>query len=93
MRPIIVPLSAAIAVGQALALTPALAQIQQLPSTSRSEAQTNAIAGSLDAQAQGRAATQQNQFEVNSLRTQNSMRPLGGEVVAPPIAGPAPVRR
>lgn len=76
----------------ALLTTPALAQIQQLPATSRSEAQTNAIAGSLQAQGQSRNAAQQNQFEINSLRTQNDMRATSPIVTAPPIVGPAPVR-
>lgn len=75
-----------------LGAAPAVAQIQQRPATSRSEAQTNAIAGSLQAQGQNRNAAQQNQFEINSLRTQNDMRATSPIVTAPPIVGPAPVR-
>ena len=74
----------------ALSAAPGSAQIQQLPATSRSEAQTNAISRSLGEQGQDRSSTQQNQFEINSLRTDNSIRPV---VTAPPIAGPAPFRR
>ena len=73
-----------------LSAVPGLAQIQQLPATSRSEAQTNAISRSLGEQGQDRAAAQQNQFEINSLRTESSVRPA---VTAPPIVGPAPLRR
>lgn len=81
----------------ALALTavalPAAAQIEQLPATSRSEANTNAIGQSLEAQGRSRGVQQQNQFEINSLRTENSVRSVAPPVVvAPPIAGPAPVR-
>ena len=70
---------------------PALAQIERLPETSRSEAQSNAINNSLNAQSRSRLQKQQNQFEVNSLRNENS-RSAAPIVVAPPIAGPAPIR-
>lgn len=72
----------------------ALAQIAVLPETSRAEAQSSAINNSLAAQGQNRAASQQNQFEVNSLRNESAIRSAPAPVVvAPPIAGPAPVRR
>lgn len=87
MRPILAALSLV-----ALA-SPALAQVERLPTTSRSEAQVNAINNSLLSEGQNRAAVQQNQFEINSLRTQDSLRATAPIVVAPPIAGPAPVGR
>ncbi|MGA0597217.1 hypothetical protein [Enterovirga sp. CN4-39] len=67
--------------------TPALAQIERLPETSRSEAQAGAINRSLDAQSRSRIQTQQNQFEINSLRNESS-RATAPIVVAPPIAVP-----
>jgi hypothetical protein len=73
------------------AITPALAQIAVLPETSRSEAQSGAINRSLDVQGRSRLQNQQNQFEINSLRNEGS-RTAAPVVVAPPIAGPAPVR-
>ena len=72
--------------------TPVLAQIERLPETSRSEAQSNAINNSLNAQSRSRLQNQQNQFEVNSLRNENAIRSTAPIVVAPPIAGPAPIR-
>ena len=87
MRPILAVLALA-----ALA-SPALGQIERLPTTSRSESQVNAINNSLLREGQNRAAAQQNQFEINSLRTQESLRATAPIVIAPPIAGPAPVGR
>ena len=90
MRPFLTraALSAALLTGAAAG---AQAQIQQLPSTSRGEAQSNAINNSLSVQQQNRAADQQTQFEVNSLRNQSSRSVSPPSVVvAPPIAGPRP---
>jgi P pilus assembly chaperone PapD len=70
---------------------PAYAQIAVLPETSRSEAQSGAINRSLEVQGRSRLQTQQNQFEINSLRNEGA-RTAAPVVVAPPIAGPAPVR-
>lgn len=79
-----------VAIGWALAGT-AAAQIQQLPATSRGEAQSNAINNSLAVQGQNRAAEQQNQFEINSLRNGASRTVTPPPVViAPPIAGARP---
>lgn len=68
---------------------PAAAQYD--PMASRAENQVNSLNRSMSAQEQNRAATQQNQFEVNSLRNTLS-RP-----VPPPIGTQAapglPVRR
>jgi P pilus assembly chaperone PapD len=73
---------------------PALAQIERLPTTSRAEAQANAINNSLVNEGRNRAAAQQNQFEINSLRNESSRAVIAPPiVVAPPIAGPAPVGR
>jgi hypothetical protein len=71
---------------------PASAQIERLPETSRSEAQSGAINRSLESQGRARVQTQQNQFEINSLRNENAIRSTAPIVVAPPIAGPAPIR-
>lgn len=89
VRPLVL---AAIALS-AIAL-PAVAQIERLPATSRSEANTNAIGNSLESQGRSRGVEQQNQFEINSLRSENSVRSIAPApiVIAPPIAGPAPVR-
>ncbi|NNM71501.1 hypothetical protein [Enterovirga aerilata] len=70
----------------ALAAAPAFAQIERLPETSRSEAQSNAINNSLNAQSRSRIQTQQNQFEINSLRNENAIRSAPPPVVAPPVA-------
>ena len=79
------------AIAAALAgITPALAQIERLPETSRSEAQSGAINRSLDTQGRSRIQSQQNQFEINSLRN-DSVR-SAPVVTAPPIAGPSPIR-
>lgn len=83
-----------IAMSSFLAPCAAFAQIAVLPETSRAEAQSSAINNSLAAQGQNRAAAQQNQFEVNSLRNEGAIRSAPAPIVAaPPIAGPAPVRR
>jgi hypothetical protein len=84
----IIGLAAAATLGAA---APAFAQIERLPETSRSEAQANGINRSLDMQGRSRVQSQQNQFEINSLRNESS-RSAAPIVVAPPIAGPAPVR-
>lgn len=75
----------------AASAVPASAQIERLPETSRSEAQSGAINRSLEAQGRSRVQSQQNQFEINSLRNESS-RTAAPVVVAPPIAGPAPIR-
>ena len=67
----------------------ALAQIQQLPETSRSEAQSQSLNNSLVNQGQYRGDAQQTQFEVNALRNQQSRTVSPPVVAAPPIAGPA----
>ena len=56
----------------AAALVPslALAQVERLPSMSRAERQILENNRALDLQQQQRSLTQQNQFEVNSLRNQ-----------------------
>ena len=63
------------------AAAPALAQIEQLPSTSRGEAQVNSLNRSMSNDQQNRGASQQNQIELNSLRLQQSR---------PPVSLPAP---
>ena len=83
MRITTIGLAAAAALAGA---APAFAQIERLPETSRSESQANAINRSLDRQGQSRLQSQQNQFEVNSLRNENSVRSSAPIVVAPPIA-------
>ena len=88
MRIIIVGTALAAALATA---APALAQIERLPETSRSEAQASGINRSLNVQGQSRLQNQQNQFEINSLRNESS-RSAAPIVVAPPVAGPAPVR-
>ena len=50
------------------AVTPANAQTERLPLTSRAEAQVNGINRSLAIQQQLRTQSQQTQFEVNQLR-------------------------
>jgi hypothetical protein len=89
MRFIIIGVAAASALALAL---PAAAQIERLPETSRSEAHSSAINNSLAAQGRARVQSHQDQFEINSLRTENSMRSVAPIIVAPPIAGPAPIR-
>ena len=68
---------------------PALAQVQQLPATSRAENQVNSLNRSMETQQQNRAAAQQNQFEVNSLRNAQS-RPA---VTPAPVPAPVIIRR
>lgn len=73
---------------------PASAQIQTLPETSRSQGQANSINENLANQGQNRSAVQQNQFEINSLRTTPGMgAPPPPAVGGPGVVGPAPVRR
>ncbi|MDB5557780.1 MAG: hypothetical protein JWQ36_714 [Enterovirga sp.] len=87
MRSITFGLAAAAALAGA---APVLAQIERLPETSRSEAQSGAINRSLDVEGRSRIQSQQNQFEINSLRN-DSVR-SAPVVTAPPIAGAAPIR-
>jgi hypothetical protein len=54
----------------ALATTAALAQVERLPTTSRAERQIIENNRALDLQQQQRSFSQQNQFEINSLRKQ-----------------------
>ena len=54
----------------ALAPSFAAAKVERLPTTSRAERQIIDNNRSLELQQQQRAVTQQNQFEVNSLRNQ-----------------------
>jgi hypothetical protein len=54
----------------ALATTAAIAQVERLPMTSRAERQIIDNNRALDLQQQQRSFTQQNQFEINSLRNQ-----------------------
>ena len=68
---------------------PGSAQIERIPETSRSEAQSNAISRSLEAQGRSRNQVQQNQFEINSLRNENAIRSTAP--IAPPIVV-APIR-
>lgn len=83
---------AGIAVAIAAAAGPASAQIQQLPATSRAEAQTNAINNSLATQQQTRGIVQQNQFETNAIRSDLSRpsvalpTPVAPAIVAPGVA-------
>jgi hypothetical protein len=89
MRPILLTLAAL-----AVSTLPAAAQIQPLPETSRSEAQSNALNNALVREGQSRGVTEQNQFEINALRNQSSRAVSSPPiVVAPPIAGPGPVNR
>lgn len=72
----------------------ASAQIQTLPETSRSQGQANSINENLASQGQNRGVVQQNQFEINSLRTTPGMgAPPAPGVSGPGVVGPAPVRR
>ena len=78
MRTIVKALLAAACV----AAGPAVAQIQQLPATSRAESQTNSLNNSLATQSQNRGVQQQNQFENNAIR---------GELSRPSPGLPSPV--
>lgn len=72
----------------------ASAQIQTLPETSRSQGQANSINENLANQGQNRGLAQQNQFEINSLRTTPGMgAPPPPVVSGPGIVGGGPVRR
>ncbi len=64
--------AAGLAGAWAAALAPgfALAQVERLPSTSRAERQIIENNRALEFQQQQRGLTQQNQFEINSLRNQ-----------------------
>jgi hypothetical protein len=70
MRALVI--TAALSLGLAASLAPgfALAQVERLPSTSRAERQIIENDRALAIQQQQRGFTQQNQFEVNSLRNQ-----------------------
>jgi hypothetical protein len=61
-----------LAAGLAVALAPGLAsaQVERLPSMSRAERQIIENNRALELQQQQRSFTQQNQFEINSLRYQ-----------------------
>jgi hypothetical protein len=74
--------------GAALSSGPALAQIQQLPETSRSESQVNSLNGQIESQQQSRSYQQQNQFETNQIRGQIQSAPAPIVVTPPPIVGP-----
>lgn len=63
-----------------VAISPSFAQYD--PGASRAENQVNAINRSIARQQQDRAAQQQNQFEINSLRNELS-RPAAPMVPAP----------
>ena len=64
-------LAASLAGGMAaLAPSLALAQVERLPSMSRAERQILENNRALELQQQQRSFTQQNQFEINSLRNQ-----------------------
>ena len=67
-----------------LLAAPALAQIQTLPETSRSESQVNSLNRQMQSDQQNRAAAQQNQFETNALRNQAS-RPAPSVALPPPV--------
>jgi hypothetical protein len=72
----------------ALAASVASAQIERLPETSRSEAQTNQINRDIQSQQQTRGIVQQQQFETQQLRTQIQTQPTAPPVIAPPIVAP-----
>lgn len=76
-------------VATAASFAPVSAQIERLPATSRAEGQANAINNSLANQSMNRSVTQQNQFEINSLRTQNQVQSVvpPPSVTAPPTVG------
>jgi predicted PurR-regulated permease PerM len=70
-----------------LAISSASAQIQQLPETTRSEAQVNSLNSQIGSQQQTRGIQQQNQFETNQIRgqIQNAPSPI---IVSPPPVTP-----
>ena len=70
----------------------ASAQIQQLPETSRSEAQVNSLNRSMMQQQQGRAVSQQNQFDTNSLHSEIRAAPVLPQPVMPVGPGAPPAR-
>lgn len=63
----------------------ASAQVQQLPLTSRSEGQVKSLNRSMLNDQQSRAAAQQNQSELNSLRNEQSRTVAPPIIVSPPI--------
>lgn len=77
-----------IAAGLVFASTAAQAQIEQLPATSRGEAQVNRLNRDIESQQQTRAIQQQNQFETNQIRGQIQSAPSPIVVTPPPIVGP-----
>ncbi len=70
----------------AIAGSPAWAQVERLPTTSRSERQVDDINGALARQQRDMRDTQQNQFEVNQLRSQLSRDAIS---TPPPISVPS----
>jgi hypothetical protein len=70
------------------AATPAFAQIQALPETSRGEAQVNSLNSEMRSDQQLRGVQQQNQFENNQIRGQIQSAPAPIVVTPPPIVGP-----
>ena len=86
MRTLLAGLAGALLLGGA-------ASAQVLPETSRSEATSTSINNSLVRQGQSRDAAQQQQFEINSLRNPRPAPITPPAVIAPPIAGPAPLTR
>jgi hypothetical protein len=60
----------ALAVALAVLATPAAAQMDPRPATSRAERQMMENSRALELQQQQRGFVQQNQFEINSLRNQ-----------------------
>lgn len=70
------------------AASPAFAQIQPLPETSRGEAQVNSLNSEMRSNQQVRGIQQQNQFESNQIRGQIQSAPSPIIVTPPPIVGP-----
>ena len=77
-----------VAAGLVFASAAAQAQIEQLPETSRGEAQVNRLNRDIQSQQQTRAIQQQNQFETNQIRGQIQSAPSPIVVTPPPIVGP-----
>jgi hypothetical protein len=78
----------AVLAGLLLGATPAFAQIQPLPETSRGEAQVNSLNRDMRSDQQLRGIEQQNQFESNQIRGQIQSAPAPIVVTPPPIVGP-----
>lgn len=74
-----------LAMAAALAGAPASAQTEQLPTTSRSEQQVIDLNGAMMRRERDMRSTQQNQFEVNQLRSQLSRDAIS---IPPPISVP-----